>query len=975
MKPLIFISLLFCFLLGYSQKNTSVTINGSVVDNFTHEQLFGVKVDILLLPDSSLVTTVKSQQNNLNGRPVSFVQFNIHKPGSYLVCCSREGYEKTYNPLTIKRLYKHETVIQIKEPFVIKKLRRKNEVNLKEVVVTATKVKFYINGDTLVYNADAFNLAEGSMLDALIRQMPGVQLKDGGQIFVNGRYVNSLLINGKDFFNNDRKLMLDNLPSYMVKNIKIYERDDEIHRLAHLPGNAQKEYVMDVRLKREYSIGWIANSEAGSGTDDRYIARLFALRFTPNSRISLFANTNNVNDDSKPGQNGDWSPERLSTGLTKTYNAGFDYNVQQRDNRYQHNGDVRVTYSENQNENQVNSVNFLTGGNTFTRSSGISNSDQFSLTSNHKLTFFPKWEIPIDIKMLFANPYFSYNRSHNQFQSASATFSDDVISHLGKAWVDSIMDPNAGNLLRNYTINRVINKSQNNDHHLKFGSDFGVLFSSLHDNTKSFYLNGKFNYIDSKSYLYDHYLLDYPSQKEMVSDYRNRYDYNKDRGYDYSMIAGAIFQLDKYSSVEPSYRYTKEYNESNRSLYLLQKLNGWGENTQHPLGNLPSVTELLQTLDHENSKTMNDTRLTHEVAAKYHYNSSPNGKETTYQLDITLPMRFERNQLDYKRSVVDTVFHHDVAFFEPSINVNISNSAKQWIAFLHYDYSSTAPTLTNFISLKDNSDPLNTITGSSNLKNKHTNSFNGVFYKNLSGQRMYNINAECNIYQNSLALGYIYNKQTGVRTITPSTVNGNWDAHLKGGYTMPIDKAKKITLSSTTSLDYNHSVDLIGTDTVTGAKRSTVSSFDCEEALKLNYSISPKMNFGLNGNFQYQNSTSGRSDFSTINVFSFNYGLTSQLELPWNMQLSTDLTMYSRRGYADYSMNTNELVWNARLSKRFMKGNLTLMLDGFDILNNLSNVRTTINAQGRVETWNNVTPSYGLFHVIYRLNKKPNKTK
>lgn len=192
---------------------------------------------------------------------------------------------------------------------------------------------------------------------------------------------------------------------------------------------------------------------------------------------------------------------------------------------------------------------------------------------------------------------------------------------------------------------------------------------------------------------------------------------------------------------------------------------------------------------------------------------------------------------------------------------------------------------------------------------------------------------------------------------------------------MPIDKAKKITLSSTTSLDYNNSVDLIGTDTVTGAKRSTVSSFNCEEALKLNYSISPKMNFGLNGNFQYQNSTSERSDFSTINVFSFNYGLTSQLELPWNMQLSTDLTMYSRRGYADHSMNTNELVWNARLSKRFMKGNLTLMLDGFDILNNLSNVRTTINAQGRVETWNNVTPSYGLFHVIYRLNKKPNKTK
>ena len=91
------------------------------------------------------------------------------------------------------------------------------------------------------------------------------------------------------------------------------------------------------------------------------------------------------------------------------------------------------------------------------------------------------------------------------------------------------------------------------------------------------------------------------------------------------------------------------------------------------------------------------------------------------------------------------------------------------------------------------------------------------------------------------------------------------------------------------------------------------------------------------------------------------------------MQLGTDLTEYSRRGYEDHSMNTNELVWNARLAKRVLHGNLTFMLDGFDILGNLSNVRRTINAQGRTESYYNVIPSYVMLHAIYRLNIQPKK--
>ena len=110
-------------------------------------------------------------------------------------------------------------------------------------------MKFYYKGDTLVYNADAFKLAEGSMLDALIQQLPGVELRDDGQIFVNGRKVDELMLNGKHFFNDNRQLMLQNLGAYPVKDVQIYNKRSRISELAgaNLDRGA---YVMDVKMKK-----------------------------------------------------------------------------------------------------------------------------------------------------------------------------------------------------------------------------------------------------------------------------------------------------------------------------------------------------------------------------------------------------------------------------------------------------------------------------------------------------------------------------------------------------------------------------------------------------------------------------------------------------------------------------------------------------------------------------------------------------
>ena len=282
--------------------------------------------------------------------------------------------------------------------------------------------------------------------------------------------------------------------------------------------------------------------------------------------------------------------------------------------------------------------------------------------------------------------------------------------------------------------------------------------------------------------------------------------------------------------------------------------------------------------------------------------------------------------------------------------------------------------MTSLLDIRNDSDPLNITLGNPDLRNtvSHTMHFQ---YRDKFGKMFFNANLNANLQTNAVAYGFIYDRETGVRTTKPQNVNGNWQISTDGNIDLPLDKKDRWRLKENVDYSYNHSVDLAGTNATAEATRSTVGSHYLTDRLSLRYRPTSKLEFGTSGSLTYQHSTSNRESFETLNVFTYHYGANAQLELPWNFQISTDVTLYSRRGYSESSMNTNELVWNARLAKRLMHGNLTLLFDGFDLLGNLSNVRRTINAQGRTETFYNVIPSYGLFHAIYRLNKQPKNKK
>lgn len=933
--------------------SSTCMVYGHVADLITRTPIDSAWV-FLMDKELNVIDSVQSVRKNMNGRDGGYMFSGRRPKGSeFILKVTHPDYHTLTLPVKLKT----------SDPLPVIYLKRTPpkptwELDLPEVAVTATKLKFFYKGDTLVYDASAFKLPEGSMLDDLIRQLPGAELRENGEILVNGRKVDQLLLQGKRLFDNNRQLILENLPYFTVKNIKVFETE----------GSAldplSKLYVMDVNLKKEYMDGTIANAEVGGGTDQRFMARAFVLGMTEFSAASAYINTNNLNDVAKPGERGNWNPQSAGDGIPKNILAGIRYETKSKDNTVRADGSVDFSHTSKDVETTSLRENYLTGGNTFQNS--------FHTTHNRNLSFNTRHHVNLNgvtgcISRMSFSPVLTYHKFDNKSRYISALFNENVTSALGKEWIDSIASPQAGGLLFSKSINRLMTKDKRTGHSLYTELEFDPELGFLSDMRTYTFFN--YSYSNSASKDFEHYNLDFPSQTSSVPVFKNNY---MDRGNETHSLRGQIRKsiqskkglfLDKYGwDLMPRYEYSATWGNSHDRKYLLHQLEDWDETAE--LGMLPSMAELLTVQDNANSSWQKTVNQKHTVGA-YVYFSDVKDKNLSLYLD--LPVNGYVNRLDYNRVAFSTRVDRHWWFFEPHLNLKYKEHRRNYE--LNYNGRASIYSLVNMIPLSDTSDPLNIFTGNPDLSAGYQHSLSLNLRSDLSGQRAYNVGMSYAVSTNSLAMGYVYDRTTGIKNITSQNVDGNWNVDIHGGYNCPLDKAHRLTLGSSASAAYFNSVDMIGVAGSDATRmvttKSTVGTLYANAMLRMDYRLMDKHTFGVKGNLHYTHSGSEREDFISVNAYDFDYSLVANIELPYNFRLSTDITMYSRRGYSDESMNTNDLIWNARLTKRFMKGRLLLMADGFDILGNLSNIRRTINAQGRTETYYNVISNYVMFHIQY----------
>ena len=955
---IVFILLSFCgcAVLSAQSKTKKVCLYGTVHNRMTGELLSGVKAE-LMTRDSSVVGDCCTEKYFQVGNTLCPWHFYVpKKEAQYILKLSKEGYETLYKDITYEPRG-NKGIIIFEKTYL--KYAPKERV-LGAATVTATRVKFYTKKDTVVFNADAFEMAEGSMLDALIKQLPGVELRDNGQIYVNGRFVESLLLNGENFFDKDRNVMLENLPSYMVNNVKVYERLGEKSRLMKRDMD-DKSYVMDINLKKHYSIGWIGNAEGGAGTRDRYLGRFFALRFTRQSRVSLFGNMNNLNETRKPGQNGDWSPGNVRQGQNAHKIFGLDYMVNDRRTRYKLEGWAKAEHDNLTALEQTTGEAFMPNGNVYKRSG---NHESQSVTSFNS---FHNWLFHNDLTVIKVAPYVLYEKKKKRGNSYSAALNRDMNGLSGLT--DSLFS-GSSEWLRNAVINRAKNEDMQ-----KSDKFFTTATASFTQDLR--YFSG---FIDAEGYIsykkehferFNHYQLDYPSAAGQTGEAKNRYYKSPSEMFSYYGRADFWYWLPCNFALVPSYKYRVLNTRNDNMIYRLEQLDGWGSGKE--LGALPSEWEYLSTLDKGNSYNQEQNTQEHTISMKINGNHLILNNKVRFEAYAEFPVVLTRRKLDYVRANIDTVLTKQVAAFNPFVRTSfIWHDWKRRID-IEYDVDTKLYGLSQTLDIRSDDDPLRVTLGNGRLKNSVAHQLD-VSYTNNSNrkQRFFNAGVNFNAVRNQIGYSSEYNRATGVYTYRPVNINGNYSVGGNVNYSMALDKKRRWNLSTTTSAQLHNNVDLI---TVTGSDanpRSKVKTLFLNETVKIDHRFG-RQKVGTKAGCSWRNATSAREDFSTINAANFNYGLTGQFELPCGFQFFTDLTMYSRRGYESHEMNTDELVWNARLSKQVWKKRLTFALEGFDILHNLSAVTHTLNGQGRTETYRNVIPSYGMLHVIYRLNVQPKK--
>jgi len=925
-------------LTAAAQEKDSLQLRWNVLDSFTWEKLKDVTFTVYEADSTTVICdTVETIEGIYNGEyQFHFYYMNLLRRTAYVLKCKKKGYAPVIVRIPVpKKRYRRPVTEWEADNIMMKKSFEDEEgTDLSEATVTATRIAMVVRGDTIVYDARAFRLAEGSMLDKLISALPGTQLDDNGRITINGKPVRSLLINGRHFFDGDPRVALDNLPAYTVDKLKAYHQEPPG---AHLDKNRDKEsypYVLDVQLKREYNKSWIANFEAAGGSKTRknfdllYAGRAFAMRATDHSTIGMYGSLNNLGDKRTPGDRGAWKDIGLSDGSRTAKAGGMEINIDGKKGRT-FETKIQASHESVGLGSGTNSLSFYSDGNVASKSENYWHKGQTNLSGS---SYFNQ---TFKNAFLLALASFNYSSSRARSNGRNASWNEGRTDTLyTQEYYTRDTNDQWNWLLRGY---------------YRFRSPL---------TGKEIGLGAEFNYrhtaADAQNGEVLHYPLSHTAQHRKDQLPKTSYHYTFDIR---RSLHNVSHQKGKGSYSDLTYSYTQTYYSGRRERTTADE----------PIDLAPSAqTEQNWMIDDLNSYWNAVLERDHRLNGRFTFFNHQ--KDVNVAFDFMLDF-IKRSIRDVRGSTPLTLTRRHVTF-TPSVNIRLNR-----YTYIQWSYRQLLPEMSYLLDIRNQSNPLSLFLGNPNLKSTHVQEA-GFSYRRSFTKRQQNVNFRVSyrLPSGQIGMARTYDRLTGLTVTTPVNVYGSWSGSTDAGYGVTLGKQKRLTLQTNTSYVYRHSVDYYnngnaGNDPV----RSGMENHELSESLALTYALGG-MRLKGQGAVSYRRQTSERENFKTGNYIDFNYGITLTTPVFRVIDFETSLTAYVRRKYIDPSMNTTEWVWNAAISHAFGKGKQWVAkLTGTDLLHQLSSVSRWVNSQGITETWYSTVRSYAMFHLIYYLKVKPKK--
>ena len=877
------------------------------------EALPYANVAVLGLPDSALVKGTSSDKNG------QFSLAFLRKPETeYALKASFTGCM----PLAVALDSEADTIR-------LGTLRMRDDaLRLSEVVVTAPLKAVEQKGDTTVYNVAAYPTPEGSYLEALVRRIPGLSYDPKThEMKFNGYPIQEITVNGKDFFKGNKDVVLDNLPVKFISQLKVYDKPTEQEEKTGMKSN-EKNYVLDLKTKREFNGSLLTYAEAGYGTHKRRDLNGRMMRFKESGdNFMVNARSTNRNFTSADEDN---ILNSVNLSASKKVKEGLDVS-----------GNVNYSYNRNGSQSGTYNEQYLSNGNQY----ALAESDQWGKNRNVNGHLNVNWEINKRTSLIFSASG-RYSHSRSQSESRTATFNarpeadtKNPFAHIGDVdkatWInDNRQQSLSQDNNMDYDLRlEVVQKIGKKDDFLSFDLNHGYRKGTQHGYTLS---------------SIDYYQLQNAAGGDSLY-YQNQYRRTPQSSMNDEAHIAYTHAFNKKNRLQLSYGLEREYEKLDGATYDLSPF----EADQPALGVLPEgygegEIDSLRTRSH--SRT-----LRHNVSLNYNYTSE------TWGVVASVGMSPQR------RSIEQATGEHRADTVARSIEwrsqLSLSYQQEGSYFVLSYNGNTSQPGLEDMVSPTDYSSPLYIRRSNPHLRPSYRHSVYAVFSNFQEG---ISTSLSWNQTFNSVTRATLYNKETGGRETMPVNINGNWNLMGNGSYDK---RVKQFHFMLRASGGYNRNVSLINEDASQNVnRRSVTGATSLSSNIRLAY-LPAWGNIDLTGEwsfYQSKNSLQGR------NTYTRNYtcGVESSVNLPLHFIVSTDAGYTFRSGTGMSGTDNNELLWNLKVSWKFLKekrGELSVYWA--DILSQRKSFMRYASATAFSERYEEQLRGYVLFSFAYRFER------
>ena len=814
---------------------------------------------------------------------------------------------------------------------------------LNEVVVKAEAPPIRIKNDTLEFNASSFKLRPDANVEALLKQLPGVEIDSDGKITVNGKEVNQILVNGKPFFDKDGKIALQNLPSELINKVQISDLKTKKEELSGVAAKSN-EASINLTIDEDKNKGFFGKFMAGGGSDERYESSLLMNYFKDKRKISLLASSNNINatgfsmneifDSMGGGRNSSYYSYGDGSfgingmqfggsgkGITQSNMVGANY-ADEWFKEFESNLSYFYTSANSENVNRTNQENLLPDGKFITESNAKTSDEKYAHNFN------TQFEYKIDsTATLTYVPKFS--RANSKFKQVSSQVSTDENGNiLNESDADNFdQSDNVGFKSDLYFYKSFKRKGR------------GISASFSNDNKRDDVSNR--NISNTTLYQDD----DQDGVYETIQDNRNQTRFNR--------------------NVKDEYSFELEYNQPIRdSLVINLTLNYAHEANSEDRNTFDFDSDRQQYSVRNDSLTSNMFAATNKI--------TPNVGISWERKKFRIGANFgsDVTAFEIRSSQLGNTFNQTTDYILPNVNAYVNyRFTKSKSFWLSYNYETNFASVSQVAPVIDYSNPLNTIVGNPDLDpNKYHNfyiSFRDYDYATKSGYSFY---GGGNYYDSQIVSSTIYD-ESRKRNTTYTNIAGSYSSWLGGNYNKTIKKeANTYKFGVAISSNFNRSKGFANADLfVANALRLTprVSfTYDYGELVSINPTYS----------LTYSDTRFENYVIERANTVQHKFNIQTTTYWPKHVVFGNDFGYTYNSNIAD-GFKKDFYLWNTSLGYNFLSDKLLAKVKVYDVLNqNLATSRTITPTSIRDEQ-NVILRRYVMFSLTYKIEKFGGKKK